>query len=664
MSDEQSPSQPSGAPPIPAIAKQAPGVTDARQAPSGATLATGDIIGNRYMVSRYLGSSDGSTNYLCRDQKRQRDTVLKLIPTQLLDAKLNTLLAEQIKLAAQLGQHKNISSVYGMGQASDSHAFVAVEFLDGYSLSRLVAKRREQGRNVDMRDIFTVIAHCANVLQLVHKHTTHGVLTPYNLYVSRQGVLKLNNLAFGRVTALMLHEQQKGPFHDSIYVAPEVHDDPDSLSPASDVYSLAMIAVDLLNPKGLPADRQMASRAISKVLADHPPKLTQFLLSALDVTPNKRPSLADFVRVFEDTARQSGVLLGHPPAEGQLPIEPAVAPEAVEQTSNEEEEEEDLFNIPGLKESDDDAVVTSSFDDFDDDEDEGRYLVQKDGLDYGPFTVEQVLTQLKADEIDENTSVLDRFTQKRKPLIDVGVFTEEVKAYIPIREARLKAEAERRAELQRKVKKGGQTVFVVGIFVGLCVLAGMIYVIANQPDPEPLPMDKAFASLDYKLLPPPKEFKTVKVDSDLMKSIFDPAASEEEIAKKLKKFKRKRRGRTGGRRPANGSKANGNVTEVDMSGSGGTKRILSDGEIYEVIMTKFGSMRRCIVKELGTNPSFKGVTVKFFIRPSGTTGGVKIKESAYNNKAVGNCLKSRFRAIKFPSHSGFNRGVTFPLYVK
>ena len=56
--------------------------------------------------------------------------------------------------------------------------------------------------------------------------------------------------------------------------------------------------------------------------------------------------------------------------------------------------------------------------------------------------------------------------------------------------------------------------------------------------------------------------------------------------------------------------------------------------------------------------------VQFFIRPSGTTGGVKIKEGKYASKPVGQCLVSRFRSMKFPSHGGFNKGVTFPLLVQ
>jgi hypothetical protein len=382
------------------------------------------------------------------------------------------------------------------------------------------------------------------------------------------------------------------------------------------------------------------------------------VLRALRVDPEKRPATPAQLRdLLEEVAREKGFKLGHPPQEGELPIEPAVAAEVEESASG----DDDLFDLPDLGAPSDGGFGGIVFDEAE--EEDGRYLVQKGGLDYGPFTEEQVLEQLYADEIDESTQVLDRISQERVPLEAVPAFVEEVAAYIPKREARRAAEAAARAELQRKVKTGGVAVFVVGIVAGLFVLAGMIYVVATQPDPKPLPMESAFASLDFKLLPPPKDFETVAVDKGVMQSIFNPEASDAEIEKQIKKLRKKRSSSKKPKKNGAAGSVEENVTEVDMSSSG-SKKILSDGEVNEVILGQWGSLRRCVMKEFQTNPNFKGVTVQFFIRPSGTTGGVKIKEGQYASKPVGQCLVSRFRSMKFPSHGGFNKGVTFPLLVQ
>ena len=661
MSDE-TPEQKSGAPPIPAaIAKQAPGVRGAKQAPvGGATLHTGDVIGGKFVVSRLLGSSDGAVSYLCKDRKRDRDCVIKVIDMAVMPEQIQKQLNEDVPRAGRLN-HKNLNSLYGMGQVDPTHIFVAMEYVHGSSLARVLTQRRELGKRLNLRDVFTVVAHLCNTVELIHgAGLVHSVLTPYNIAISRHGVLKVSNLVFGYATAAALLPQGLGPFSDSVYVAPEVIQDPTNASPASDVYSIAMICVELLSLKGLPGDRTAAAGEVKGALSDYPTKFKQLILRALSVDPEKRPATPGQIRdLLEEVARGKGFKLGHPPEEGELPIEPAVQPE-VEETSG---GDDDLFDLPDLEAPSGVGFGGIVFDE--EEEDDGRYLVQIGGLDYGPFTEEQVLEQLYADDIDENTQVLDRITQERVPLESVPAFAEEVAAYIPKREQRRAAEAAARAELQRKVKKGGVTVFVIGIVAGLFVLAGMIYVVATQPDPKPLPMDRAFASLDFKLLPPPKDFETVAGDKGVMQSIFNPEASEAEIEKQIKKLRKKRRT---SKKPKKGGGNNvagveDNITEVDMSSSG-SKKILSDAEVNEVILGQWGSLRRCVMKEFQTNPKFKGVTVQFFIRPSGTTGGVKVKEKQYASKDVGRCLVSRFRSMKFPAHGGFNKGVTFPLLVQ
>ena len=648
----------------PAVQRQAPGVRGAHQIPvEGVTLATGDMIGGKFEVSRYLGSSDGAVSYLCRDTKRDRDSVVKVIDLAHVPKPCQKALAGEVPTAARI-QHEHLTSLYGMGQVDPRHVFVAMEFIKGASLARVVSQRREHRKRLNLRDVFTVVAHLEKALAAVHDAgLIHGVITPYNVMITRHGEFKLSNLAFGRATAAALVSQQKGPFLDSIYVAPELAHEPLRNERSADIYSAAMLTVELLSESGLPNNRKEAKSAVSAALSGYPPALSQLLLRALDNDPAARPeSMSEIVSVLGAVAKERGIPLGNPPQEGELPLLPAVAPDKPVSSGD-----DDLFDIPELKQGGESLGGASGGIIFEDEDDEdGRYLVQKGGLDYGPFTYDQVLEQLHRDEIDEDTQVLDRISQERCRLEEVNAFKGAVAEYIPQREERRRIQAEQRAELQRKVKKGGVAVFVVGIVIGLFVLGGMLYIVFTQPDPEPLPMDRAFASLNFKLLPPPKDFTTVAVDKGVMQSIFNPEASEEEIAKQIKKIRRKGRASKGkgGRVKSAGGGDDENVTNVDMSSGSGNGKILSDEEVNEVILGQWGSLRRCVMKEFQSNPNFKGVTVKFFIRPSGTTGGVKIKESQYADKAVGSCLVSRFRAMRFPEHSGFNKGVVFPLRVQ
>lgn len=631
-------------PPELALGKQAPGVKNSRQAPEVETLKTGDTIGGRFQVERYLGSSGGGVSYLCRDKKTGDVLVVKVLDMPFPGDDVFQRLSREISLASSI-THRNLSGAVGMGRTGKGSIFIAMEFVEGATLSQLVAKRREEGRTLSLRDTFTVLAHTANALEEVHKRgLSHGVLTPYNVYVNKEGVVKVGNLGFGRMVSTYLHSLGEGPFVDSIYVAPEVAENPKQQTPASDLYSLGMIAAELLSPLGLPAERKQAQEVAIDAISNYPPSLFSLVTSCLSRDKGSRPASVQVFRdEFEEIAREAGAKLCGPPPAGALPIEPAV--EEVE----EGEPAFDLFDLGEIGE-----VRQES---------EDRYLVQKAGLDYGPFTVEQILEQLHADEINERSQVLDRLTQERRALEDVDVFRADVLAYIPIREERLRREAAARAELQRKVKKGGVAALIMGIVGGVVVLLAMGWFWLQQPAPEPLPLDRAFASKDYQFSPPPTEFQQVEVDSDVMESIFNPNASEEEVARQVARVRRQAAPSPGA--PAGRQAEEEEVYVVDMGSDAGSTHHLTDREINAVIMADFAAMRECIMLEVRQNRSFRGVTVRFFIRPSGTTGGVGLREREFESRPVGQCLIQRFQFLQFPEHGAINnRGVEFPILLQ
>lgn len=637
-------------PPKPAMQKKAPGVRGSRHIPDETTLETGSAVGNRFFVERYLGSSGGAVSYLCNDKQTQTPVVVKVLRIPAPDKQEFEDLGAKIAVASSV-DHRNLLGAVGMGRIDGGEVFVAMEYADGSTLSQLVAERREEGRTLSLRDVFTVLAHTCSALEAVHEAGSfHGVLTPYNIYVDTSGVVNVGNLALGRVTSGYQYERGEGPFVDSIYVAPEATENPGQLDHRSDLYSLGMIAAELLSPTGLPNNRKKAHDMAVDALSKYPPGLFGLISSCLSENPDQRPtSTIEFRDEFEEIARQAGARLEGTPPSGALPVEPAVG-------GDEEQEDEvfDLFDAAELQ-----GPETTGSDD--------RYLVQKDGLDYGPFTEEEVLEQLYADEIDEHSQVLDRVTQQRRELQEFEVFRQPVLDYIPKREERLRKERERREEIKRKAKKGGEFGLVAAIIAGLVILGGMVWNWIHLPDPEPIPMNEAFASMDYHFSPPPTEFQTMEVDPDVMEGIFNPEATEEEVQQHLARARASRSGDGGGSggtrrdQPAEEEQ----VTEVDLSESGSGAGHLSDNQINQVIMDDFPALRDCIMKQASRDASFTGVTVQFSIQPSGTTMGVGLKESGYESSEMGQCLIGRFRAMRFPEHGAIEpRGVEYPFHIR
>lgn len=627
----------------------APGVFGAKELPKSPEvpiLSTGDVVGGRFQVERYLGASGGGISYVCRDQSNNEEVAVKVLAMGPPSKPKFDEMYDLVRVASGIN-HRNLTKILGMGRTPTGEAFVAMEFVRGATLSSVISEKRQESGALSLRDAFTVAAHICNALEPVHARMTHGVLTPYNVYIEKRGVLRLGNLAFGKLAADMLFERHEGPYVDSIYVAPEVAESPELINSAADIYSLGLLVAEMLSPGGLPNDRDEARVMIAQALASYPPALTQLIMRSISEDLTARPKdVATFRDKLREIAESTGVRLTGAPPPGALMIEPAVA---------EATQEDDIFAIPELSGLGGEPSEANN----------ERYLVQRAGLDYGPFSAEAVLEQLYRDEIDEFSPVLDRVSQDRRPLGEIPEFKKQVQAYIPKREERRRIEAELRAKRQEQIKKGGLGILYASIAGGLVVLGTMLTLYLLQPDPEPIPMDRAFASLDFKFQPPPKDFQAVAVDASFLNSLFNPQASEEEIAKAVASKRKKGPKRGTSKRPTRGG-GDGEGTEVqelDMSGSG-SDYILTDEDVNDVIMSNFGGVRTCILDELKSDSRFRGVTVIFFVRPSGTTGGVKIKEEKYRDKPVGECLTSRFRSMKFPEHGGLNRGVQFPLLVQ
>jgi serine/threonine protein kinase len=599
------------------------------------SLESGETVGGRFTVRRYLGSSGGATSYLCDDGASGERAVLKLLELEAPESFLEPMRAT-IRDASRI-RHRNLTSIIGMGSTESGDVFVAMEYVEGTTLSRSIAACREKGHEIGLGEGFHVLAHVSEALEAIHDETHHGVLTPYHVYLTDSGLPKVSNLGFGReVAALMQRRGRGGAFVDSIHVAPEARESPEALGPAADLYSLAMIAGELLAESGLPDQRDRAERAAVEYARARADTLGHLLESCLAHDPDARLSEAEqFRRSMETVLEDAGIDPSQPPPAEGLSIEPAI------------DDEDDPFDLPSLGTPDSSQG------------DEARYLVRRDGLDYGPFTEDELLEQLHDDEIDEHTEVRDRRTQESTELGDMEAIREEVEEYVELREERKRKERERREEIQRRVKQGGKAVLVAGIFAALGVLGVMTYVYMTRPAPEKVPLEKALVSMDYDFSPPPTDFQTVSADEDVLESIFNPDASKDAIARKV------RRARGGGGGTAGSGSESGGAETIDMSETGGEGVRLTSRKINNIILSHFDALRDCILKERANDPSFEGVTVKFYIRPSGTTGGVGLRESQYENKPVGRCLIREFRTMKFPDPKAVTkRGVTFPLKVR
>lgn len=142
-----------------------------------------------------------------------------------------------------LADHPNIVKLYGHGKW-EGGVYIAMEFIQGISLRQYILQTP-----ISLKRALEIIIDVSYALCHLHTHgIIHRDLKPENILVADTGTIKV--IDFG--IAQMLTESSGGtPTHQRvigtpIYMSPEQRENPESVSFPSDIYSLGIIAYELL----------------------------------------------------------------------------------------------------------------------------------------------------------------------------------------------------------------------------------------------------------------------------------------------------------------------------------------------------------------------------------------------------------------------------------
>jgi serine/threonine-protein kinase len=204
-------------------------------------------------------------------------------------------------------RHPNIVRLYASGQYRKM-PFIAMEFIDGESLDRLLSRR---GR-LTWEEIIAYGKQLCAALQHAHdKGIIHRDLKPSNIMITRDGVLKLTDFGIAKdidVTALTAANSTIGT---AAYMSPEQCRGERDLTPKSDLYSLGVVFFELLTGrKPFRAETTMdmflkhvqeAPPRPSRLTVEVPPKLEALILQLMAKEKDERPTDAAWVaRMLEE----------------------------------------------------------------------------------------------------------------------------------------------------------------------------------------------------------------------------------------------------------------------------------------------------------------------------------------------------------------------------
>jgi serine/threonine protein kinase len=255
-------------------------------------LQPGHIIGS-YQIDEVIGHGGRAVVYRAWQRTTRRWVALKVLrkraPRALEDFQ------REAEFTANLS-HGSVRRVYDAGQTPDGHPFLAMQFVDR-SLRQRLRNCQEQGRTFSQQEVAHILKPVADVLDHMHGlGFVHLDVKPENILIFEDMQVVLADFGSARQIGSITHEGTPK------YLSPEQAAGDRPVGPQSDVYSLAIVAYEMLSG-GPPFGGERDIVLMRQHLEETPPPLRQAnprlpralektIGDALSKDPGQRPASA------------------------------------------------------------------------------------------------------------------------------------------------------------------------------------------------------------------------------------------------------------------------------------------------------------------------------------------------------------------------------------
>jgi serine/threonine protein kinase len=195
-----------------------------------------------YKIESLLSRGGMSLLYLgIHPQTRGLIVVKVLSPAFLKNPEMVAQFLRESKIIG-LTNHPNIVKLYGEGEW-EGGLYIAMEFIRGISLRQFIEQH-----SLSMKKSIDILMQVAYALAHLHSHgVIHGDLKPENILMKEDGEVKVIDFGIARIHDEV--KKNKGKSSKIIgtptYMSPEQKENPASISFASDIYALGIIAYEL-----------------------------------------------------------------------------------------------------------------------------------------------------------------------------------------------------------------------------------------------------------------------------------------------------------------------------------------------------------------------------------------------------------------------------------
>ena len=268
----------------------------------------GTLIDGRYLVESELGHGGFGKIYLARDVTlHHRRVVIKvLLQASLDDPYVVTKFRQEVEALSRI-DHPNVVSVLGAGKLPDGKPYLVMQYVDGVTLRSQIPSE-----GMDLERAALLLKQIGAALDDVHEQRIfHRDLKPENILLQflKGGTELVKVVDFGiakvKDSVVAPSTVNKVPVGTVIYMSPEQLRGGESITAASDIYSMGVIAYEMItgrrpfNPSSAPQLLEMHREGVRVNPIDLRPNLSTearaMLLRALSFDPSARyQSAAEF----------------------------------------------------------------------------------------------------------------------------------------------------------------------------------------------------------------------------------------------------------------------------------------------------------------------------------------------------------------------------------
>ncbi len=287
-----------------------------------------------YQLIAKLATGGMAEIFLARPSGRGQQDVLvlkRILPHLAEDDHFVTMFRDEADLAHQL-VHKNVCQVHAFGEYAGTW-FIAMEYLHGVPLSRMMTRLSKAGKMLDLRMVAGIIVQACEGLHAAHEargpdgvllNVVHRDVSPPNIMVCGDGLVKVLDFGIAKARGANSRTRTGTVKGKNAYMSPEqILGKP--LDRRSDVFALAIVMYEMLAIKRLfhrdsdfltfKAITEEPIPDIRERRPDLPAGMRAALIQAMARDPNGRFETA---QGFANAIRSSLATLGGPASQNDL----------------------------------------------------------------------------------------------------------------------------------------------------------------------------------------------------------------------------------------------------------------------------------------------------------------------------------------------------------